>query len=92
MSSPARPARPALDAELNALLSGLPLVPEITPPILATLRRMPLTPVEPLLEGRTAGRREVTVAPARATRTRWLARTLGPKERSTVEDRVQERA
>ncbi|MGP4100670.1 alpha/beta hydrolase [Nonomuraea sp. KM90] len=55
------PARPALDPELNALLAGLPLVRQITPQILAQLRQMPPSPVEPLLEGREVHRREVTV-------------------------------
>ncbi|SES72360.1 alpha/beta hydrolase [Nonomuraea wenchangensis] len=53
--------RPALDPELDALLTGMPLVSEITPRILADLRGIPAPPVEPLLRGRTVDRRDVTV-------------------------------
>ncbi|TMR10631.1 alpha/beta hydrolase [Nonomuraea turkmeniaca] len=54
-------ARPALDPELNALLTDVPLVPRITPQLLTQLRGMPSTPVESLLEGRAVDRREITV-------------------------------
>ncbi|QYC40927.1 Carboxylesterase NlhH [Nonomuraea coxensis DSM 45129] len=54
-------SRPALDPELGALLTGMPLVQEITPGILAQLRAIPAPPVEPLLRGRAVDRRDVTV-------------------------------
>ncbi|GAA4562879.1 alpha/beta hydrolase [Planotetraspora kaengkrachanensis] len=54
-------ARPALDPELNDLLADMPLIPEVTPRILPQLRRMALTPIETLLDGRAVDRREVTV-------------------------------
>ncbi|MEU4097558.1 alpha/beta hydrolase [Streptomyces sp. NPDC026673] len=55
------PARPGLDPELSALLDGMPLVERLTPELLAQLRLIPPTPLEPLLEGRAVERREVVV-------------------------------
>ncbi|MGW2051490.1 alpha/beta hydrolase fold domain-containing protein [Streptomyces sp. NPDC001858] len=55
------PARPALDPELRELLTDMPLMSELGPEILAQLRRLPPTPVEPLLAHRQVDRREVTV-------------------------------
>ncbi|MFB7718584.1 alpha/beta hydrolase [Nocardia sp. NPDC056100] len=56
-------ARPALDPELAALLTAMPLVPEITPEILTQLRRYPSTSIEELLSTRSVERREA-IAPA----------------------------
>ncbi|WP_413759722.1 alpha/beta hydrolase [Streptomyces sp. MMBL 11-3] len=53
--------RPALDPELSELLAGMPLVPQLDADTLAHLRRLPPTPVESLLAGRSAEHREVTV-------------------------------
>lgn len=53
--------RPALDPELHALLSDMPLMSELSPDVLAHLRQLPSAPVEPLLAHRKAGRRDVTV-------------------------------
>ncbi|MFF1740967.1 alpha/beta hydrolase [Streptomyces mirabilis] len=55
-------ARPALDPELGALLADMPLMTRLGPELLAQLRLLPSTPVEPLLEGRSVVRREVTVS------------------------------
>ena len=54
-------ARPAVDPELGALLADMPLMTHLGPELLAQLRLLPSTPVEPLLEGRSVDRREVTV-------------------------------
>ena len=54
-------ARPDLDPELRALLAEMPLTVQLTPEILARLRQLPSTPVEPLLAHRRVDRREVTV-------------------------------
>ncbi|MFD9193564.1 alpha/beta hydrolase [Streptomyces phaeochromogenes] len=54
-------ARPALDPELRELLADMPLMPQLSPDVLAQLRRLPSTPVEPLLAHRQIDRREVTV-------------------------------
>ncbi|MFI7538290.1 alpha/beta hydrolase [Streptosporangium sp. NPDC049376] len=51
-------ARPGLDPELRELLSGLPLVPELTPELLAQFRLVPSPP--PDLDGRAVERREVS--------------------------------
>ncbi|MGW0725881.1 alpha/beta hydrolase [Streptomyces mirabilis] len=55
-------ARPALDPELAALLADMPLMTHLGPELLVQLRLLPSTPVEPLLEGRSVDRREVTVS------------------------------
>jgi acetyl esterase/lipase len=55
------PARPDLDPELRALLADLPLMSELSPEVLAQLRRLPSTPVDPLLDGRAVDRRELTI-------------------------------
>ncbi|MEU3188287.1 alpha/beta hydrolase [Streptomyces sp. NPDC006923] len=60
-------ARPELDPELRALLAEMPLMAELNPDVLAQLRLLPPTPVEPLLEGRRVDRREVTVSGADST-------------------------
>ncbi|MFE7790659.1 alpha/beta hydrolase [Streptomyces sp. NPDC057460] len=54
-------ARPTLDPELRALLADMPLMSQLSPEVLAQLRQLPSTPVEPLLAHRQADRREVTV-------------------------------
>ncbi|WP_326762419.1 alpha/beta hydrolase [Streptomyces phaeochromogenes] len=54
-------ARPALDPELRELLADMPLMSQLSPDVLAQLRRLPSTPVEPLLAHRQVDRREVTV-------------------------------
>ncbi|WP_405547231.1 alpha/beta hydrolase [Streptomyces phaeochromogenes] len=54
-------ARPALDSELRELLADMPLMSQLSPDVLAQLRRLPSTPVEPLLAHRQVDRREVTV-------------------------------
>ncbi|MDN3357320.1 alpha/beta hydrolase [Actinomadura sp. DC4] len=54
-------ARPVLDPELDTLLAGIPLIPQITTEILTQLRQMPSAPIDVLLDGRQVGRREITV-------------------------------
>ncbi|WP_329157095.1 alpha/beta hydrolase [Streptomyces sp. NBC_01717] len=54
-------ARPALDPELRELLADMPLMSQLSPEVLAQLRQLPSTPVEPLLAHRQVDRREVTV-------------------------------
>ncbi|MGW3129906.1 alpha/beta hydrolase [Streptomyces sp. NPDC001123] len=54
-------ARPALDPELRELLADMPLMSQLSPEILAQLRRLPSTPIESLLAHRHVDRREVTV-------------------------------
>ncbi|MFJ8935225.1 alpha/beta hydrolase [Streptomyces sp. NPDC102365] len=54
-------ARPDLDPELRALLADMPLIPHLTPEVLAQLRQFPATPVDSLLAHRQAGHRTVTV-------------------------------
>ncbi|MER6958490.1 alpha/beta hydrolase [Streptomyces sp. NPDC000618] len=54
-------ARPSLDPELRELLADMPLMSQLSPEILAHLRQLPSTPVEPLLADRQVDRREVTV-------------------------------
>ncbi|MFE7439466.1 alpha/beta hydrolase fold domain-containing protein [Streptomyces chartreusis] len=54
-------ARPALDPELRELLADMPLMSQLSPEVLAHLRRLPSTPIEPLLAHRHVDRREVTV-------------------------------
>lgn len=56
-----RPTRPALDPELRELLADMPLMSQLSPEVLAQLRRLPSTPVEPLLAHRQVDRHEVTV-------------------------------
>ncbi|UWE10669.1 alpha/beta hydrolase fold domain-containing protein [Actinacidiphila bryophytorum] len=53
-------ARPALDPELQELLSGMPLMTRLTPELLAQVRPFASAPVEPLIEGRAIDRREAT--------------------------------
>ncbi|MGC5006318.1 alpha/beta hydrolase [Streptomyces sp. DT203] len=53
--------RPTLDPELRELLADMPLMSQLSPEVLAQLRQLPSTPVEPLLAHRQADRREVTV-------------------------------
>ncbi|MGW0971229.1 alpha/beta hydrolase [Streptomyces sp. NPDC002516] len=55
------PARPALDPELRELLTGMPLMSELTPELLAQLRQLPSAPVDSLLAHRQVDRREVGV-------------------------------
>ncbi|MFF3446946.1 alpha/beta hydrolase [Streptomyces sp. NPDC002667] len=55
------PARPALDPELRELLTGMPLMSELTPELLAQLRQLPSAPVDSLLADRQVDRREVSV-------------------------------
>jgi acetyl esterase/lipase len=54
-------ARPALDSELRELLADMPLISQLSPEALAQLRRLPSTPIEPLLAHLRVERREVTV-------------------------------
>jgi len=54
-------ARPALDPELRELLADMPLMSQLSPEVLAQLRRLPSTPIESLLAHRHVDRREVTV-------------------------------
>ena len=53
--------RPSLDPELRELLADMPLMSQLSPEVLAQLRQLPSTPVEPLLAHRQVDRREVTV-------------------------------
>ncbi|WP_328624560.1 alpha/beta hydrolase [Streptomyces sp. NBC_00353] len=53
--------RPTLDPELRELLADMRLMSQLSPEVLAQLRQLPSTPVEPLLAHRQADRREVTV-------------------------------
>ncbi|MEV6508080.1 alpha/beta hydrolase [Streptomyces sp. NPDC051642] len=55
------PVRPALDPELRELLSGMPLMSQLSPELLAHLRQFPSAPVDPLLAHRQVDRREVSV-------------------------------
>ncbi|MFC9479228.1 alpha/beta hydrolase [Streptomyces griseus] len=55
------PARPSLDPELRELLAGMPLMSGLSREVLEQLRRLPSTPVEPLLAHRQVVRRETTV-------------------------------
>ncbi|MDQ2586921.1 alpha/beta hydrolase [Saccharothrix yanglingensis] len=57
-------ARPALDPELRALLTGMPLMSRLDPEVLAHLRQYPSTPVESVLAHRQVDRREITVPAA----------------------------
>ncbi|MFD6285601.1 alpha/beta hydrolase fold domain-containing protein [Streptomyces sp. NPDC060205] len=57
-------ARPDLDPELRALLADMPLIPQLTPDVLAQLRQLPSEPVDLLLGDREVDRREIT-APAK---------------------------
>ncbi|WP_328663632.1 alpha/beta hydrolase [Streptomyces sp. NBC_00328] len=57
-------ARPALDPELRELLTGMPLMSQLTTEVLAQLRQLPSAPVDSLLAHRQVDRREVSV-PAR---------------------------
>ncbi|WP_055689132.1 alpha/beta hydrolase [Streptomyces prasinus] len=54
-------ARPALDPELRELLAGMPLMSQLSPEVLAQLRKLPSTPVDSLLAHRQVDRREITV-------------------------------
>lgn len=54
-------ARPDLDPELRELLADMPLMSQLSPEVLAQLRRLPSTPVESLLAHRQVDRREITV-------------------------------
>ncbi|MBK3574598.1 alpha/beta hydrolase [Streptomyces sp. MBT65] len=53
--------RPALDPELRELLSGMPLMSQLTPEVLAQLRQLPSAPVDSLLAHRQVDRRELRV-------------------------------
>ncbi|MFD9003066.1 alpha/beta hydrolase [Streptomyces sp. NPDC059582] len=55
-------ARPALDPELRELLADMPLMSQLGPEILAQLRQLPSTPLEPLLAHRQVARREISVS------------------------------
>jgi acetyl esterase/lipase len=54
--------RPPFDTELGTLLVDVPLVPELNREVLAQVRPYSSTPVEPLIEGRAIGRRDVVIA------------------------------
>ncbi|MCX4460850.1 alpha/beta hydrolase (plasmid) [Streptomyces sp. NBC_01340] len=54
-------ARPALDPELRELLTGMPLMSQLTPEVLAQLRQLPAAPVDSLLAHRQVNRREISV-------------------------------
>jgi acetyl esterase/lipase len=54
-------ARPALDPELRELLADMPQMTQLSPEVLAQLRRFPSTPIESLLGHRSVDRRETTV-------------------------------
>jgi acetyl esterase/lipase len=62
------PARPDLDPELRTLLADLPLSAELSPELLAQIRKLPAPPVETLLEGRAVERHDVAVARPGAAR------------------------
>ncbi|MFY1635598.1 alpha/beta hydrolase [Solwaraspora sp. WMMB335] len=53
--------RPELDPELRTALADMPLVPRLDAELLAQLRPLSSTPIEPLLDGRAVDRREVTI-------------------------------
>ncbi|WP_182908275.1 alpha/beta hydrolase [Microbispora sp. H13382] len=61
------PARPGLDPGLRELLAGMPLMSQLDQEVLAQLRRLPSTPVEPLLAHRQVDRHEVIVPAADGT-------------------------
>ncbi|MDX3854955.1 alpha/beta hydrolase [Streptomyces sp. AK02-01A] len=77
-------ARPDLDPELRALLADMPLMTRLSPDVLAQLRLLPPTPVEPLLEGRSVDRREVTVPGADGARIPLSIFSPAGTERSTA--------
>ncbi|MEU2337079.1 alpha/beta hydrolase [Streptomyces sp. NPDC006654] len=54
-------ARPDLDPELRELLADMPLMSQLSPEVLAHLRRLPSAPVDSLLAHRPVDRREITV-------------------------------
>jgi acetyl esterase/lipase len=54
-------ARPALDPELRELLADMPLMSQLSPEVLAHLRRLPSTPIASLLAHRHVDRLEITV-------------------------------
>ncbi|WP_433559626.1 alpha/beta hydrolase [Pseudonocardia xinjiangensis] len=54
-------ARPGIDPQLHAVLADMPLMSQLSPEVVAQLRRAPSTPVETILDGRAVDRREVTV-------------------------------
>ncbi|MCX4597715.1 alpha/beta hydrolase [Streptomyces sp. NBC_01549] len=54
-------ARPALDPELRELLTGMPLMSQLTPEVLAQLRQLPAASVDSLLAHRQVNRREISV-------------------------------
>ncbi|MEU8487062.1 alpha/beta hydrolase fold domain-containing protein [Streptomyces sp. NPDC048641] len=54
-------ARPALDPELRRLLTGMPLMSQLTPDVLAQMRQLPTAPVDSLLAHRQVDRREISV-------------------------------
>ncbi|MET7276893.1 alpha/beta hydrolase [Kribbella sp. NPDC005582] len=56
-----------LDPELHDLLSGFPLVTEVTAEMLPIMREQSATPVEPLLAGRPIRRQEVTATASDGT-------------------------
>ncbi|GIH63492.1 alpha/beta hydrolase [Microbispora siamensis] len=56
------PARPGLDPELRELLADMPLMSQLTPEVLAQLRRLPSAPVDSLLAHRQVDRREVAAS------------------------------
>ena len=55
-------ARPALDPELQGLLSAMPDAPPLNEETLEIIRPYATLPVETALAGRTVGRQEISIA------------------------------
>ncbi|WP_329107668.1 alpha/beta hydrolase [Micromonospora sp. NBC_01699] len=74
--------RPDTDPELSALLAEIQPMPPLSLELLAKLRRLPSTPVDTLLDGRTAEHREVAVPGPDGTRIPLSI--FSPADRSTA--------
>ncbi|WP_329297325.1 alpha/beta hydrolase [Streptomyces sp. NBC_00659] len=78
------PARPALDPELRELLTGMTLMSQLTPDVLAQLRRLPSAPVDSLLVHRQVDRREVSVPAKDGARIRLSVFSPANADRTTA--------
>lgn len=78
------PARPALDPELRELLTGMTLMSQLTPDVLAQLRRLPSAPVDSLLAHRQVDRREVSVPAKDGARIRLSVFSPANADRTTT--------
>ncbi|MFE2530773.1 alpha/beta hydrolase [Streptomyces sp. NPDC059371] len=78
------PARPALDPELRELLTGMPLMLQLTPEVLAQLRQLPSAPVDSLLAHRQVERREVSVPATDGAQIRMSVFSPADTDRTTA--------